>query len=186
MRPCDDCRLCCKLFPLPVLEKPAGVWCRHACARGCAIHGPSTPEICRQYDCFWREHDSLPESWRPDRIGIVVTEAGNVTIGDCQMPVVLFQQDDAPAVCSEALRDMIDHFVSRGFAVMIIRGIDARIEFDRMRYPDILAEEIEVALRYELSQDAEELKRLGAVGNEYRPLSRSEAKAACRNDRAAQ
>ncbi|MGO9112461.1 MAG: hypothetical protein ACLP9L_24790 [Thermoguttaceae bacterium] len=44
-------------------------------------------------------------------------------------------------------------------------------------------EDIEAALRYELSQDAEELKRLGAVGDDYRPLSRVEAEAACRKAR---
>ena len=71
----------------------------------------------------------------------------------------------------------------RGLAVMIIRGLEARIEFDRARWPGISADDIEAALRYELSQDAEELKRLGAVGDEYRPLSRDEAEAACRAER---
>ena len=80
MRPCGECQLCCKLFPVPVLEKPAGAWCRHSCAAGCAIHA-SRPEVCRQYDCYWRDHDDLPDNCRPDRIGVVVTEAGNVSVG---------------------------------------------------------------------------------------------------------
>ena len=184
MRPCGDCRLCCKVFPLPVLDKPAGAWCRHTAAAGCAIHGPRTPEVCRQYDCYWREHDALSESWRPDRIGIVVTEAGSVSVGHRLLPVVLFQEDFAEASWGGAARELLDHFVRRGVAVMMIHGLEARIEFDRGRYSGISADQIEAAVRYELSQDAEELKRLGAVGDEYRPLSRDEAEAACREDRA--
>jgi len=215
MRPCGDCRLCCKIFPLPVLEKAAGAWCRHAGASGCAIHGPQLPEVCRRYDCSWREHDVLSGAWRPDRIGIVVSEAGSVTVGHRLLPVVVFEVDfpeqpfqdppcgigvspasssiEVPPVLGgsetvsdashgDAARKLLDHFVSRGVAVMIIRGLEARIEFDRMRYDGISPGDIEVALRYELSQDAEELKRLGAVSDDFRPLSRDEAEAACRAD----
>ncbi len=142
------------------------------------------PEVCRQYDCYWREHDALCESWRPDRIGVVVTEAGSVTVGQCRLPVVLFQLETASeARRGEAVRELLDHFVSRGVAVMIIHGLDARVEFDQARWPGISAADIEAALRYELSQDAEELTRLGAVGDEYRPLSHAEAAAACREER---
>jgi hypothetical protein len=168
MRPCGDCRLCCKVFPLPVLEKPAGAWCRYSCAGGCAIHGLLMPEVCRRYDCFWREHDDLLESWRPDRIGIVVTESGNVTIGCHPLPVVLFEEDIAGASRCEAGREMLDRLISRGFAVMIIHGMDARIEFDGSRYPGVTVEEIESALRHRFSQDAELLKQLGAVGEDFR------------------
>ncbi len=168
-----------------MLDKPAGAWCRHAGAVGCAIHGPPVPDVCRQYDCFWREHDALSESWRPDRIGIVATEAGSVTVGHRLLPVVLLQEDFAGASRGGAARELLDHFLRQGVAVMIIHGEDARIEFDQTRYAGISAAEIEAALRYELSQDAEELKRLGAVSDEYRPLGREEAEAACRAERKA-
>jgi hypothetical protein len=200
---------------VPVLHKQAGAWCTHIIAQGCAIHGPGMPEICRQYDCVWREDDTLPDAWRPDRIGIVVTSAGNVTVGCDSLPVVLFHLDlpeeppcpaDNQGVPSEPggldvsfppdsleamfstnpsdAQGMLAHFVSRGAAVMIIRGLEARVEFDRGRWPEFLPEDIEEELRYELSQDAEELKRLGAVGDDYRALSREEAAAACRAERA--
>jgi hypothetical protein len=52
------------------------------------------------------------------------------------------------------------------------------IVYDRGRYTSISDAEIEVAFRYELSQDAEELKDLGAVNDDYRPLTWAEAKAA--------
>ena len=82
----------------------------------------------------------MSESWRPDRIGVVVTKAGSVMIGYRHLPVVLFQEDlgreplsdagGADAGAANAGRDLLDHFVWRGFAVMIIRGLEAQ---DRVR-----------------------------------------------------
>ena len=109
----------------------------------------------------------MSDAWRPDRIGIVVTEAGTVSVGLRLLPVVTFQEDlpgtlfraggaavggreaDAEAARLAAGREMLDHFLSRGVAVMIIQGSEARIEFDRSRYPGISAADIEAALRYE-------------------------------------
>jgi hypothetical protein len=182
MRPCGDCRVCCKLFPVPRLEKPAGEWCRHSCASGCAIHA-RRPEICRRYDCYWRDHDELPEECRPDRIGVVVTEAGSVMIGHYFLPAATFQEDFAGAAQAAEAARLLEWFVGQGFAVLVIHGLDSRLEFDRARYAGVSAEEIEAALRYELSRDADELQRLGAVDASYRKMSLDEATAACRKDR---
>ena len=170
MRPCGDCRLCCKLFPVPVLEKPAGEWCRHSCAGGCAIHGQGQPEVCRQYDCYWRDHDDLPDNCRPDRIGVVITEAGNVSASGHNIPVVTFQEDFAGAANGPEGAWLLARFVRRGFAVLVIHGLEARTEFDRDRYPGVSAEQIEAALLYAISQDADELRRLGAIDDSYLSL----------------
>jgi hypothetical protein len=180
MRPCGDCRLCCKLFPVPVLEKPAGEWCRHSCAGGCAIHGLGPPEVCRQYDCYWRDHDELPDGCRPDRIGVVITEAGNVGVGGHNIPVVTFQEDFAGAAKEPEGSQLLARFVRRGFAILVIHALGARTEFDRDRYPGVSAEQIEAALLYEISQDADELRRLGAVDDSYQKMTLDEARAACR------
>ena len=38
-RACGALHLCCKVYALPELEKPPGVWCRHCTpGKGCAIH----------------------------------------------------------------------------------------------------------------------------------------------------
>ncbi len=201
MRPCGECQLCCKLFPVPVLEKPAGAWCRHSCAAGCAIHA-SRPEVCRQYDCYWRDHDDLPDNCRPDRIGVVVTEAGNVSVGKegdsphlperpagccAQMGTVPFfrPRGDLPGRFRRcrggpAAARLLAHFLRRGFAALVIHGLMARTEFDRARYPGVSAEDIEAALLYEFSQDADELRRLGAVDDSYQRMTFDEARAACR------
>ncbi len=184
MRGCGECQLCCKLFPVPVLDKPAGAWCRHSCAGGCAIHGPRQPEVCRQYDCYWRDHDELPDECRPDRIGVVVTEAGNVTAGKHNLPVVIIQEDFADAGAGRRLR-LLDWFVRRGFAALVIYGLQSRTEFDAARYVGVSPEMIDAALLYEISQDADELRRLGAVDDSYRKLSFDEAAAVCRREREA-
>ena len=75
---------------------------------------------------------------------------------------------------------MLARFVRRGFAVLVIHGLEARTEFDRARYPGVSAEDIEAALLYEISQDAEELRRLGAVDDSYQKMTWDEAVAACR------
>jgi hypothetical protein len=162
MRPCGPCQLCCKLFPVPVLDKPAGQWCRHSCARGCAIHA-ERPEICRQYDCYWRDHDDLPDACRPDRIGVVVTERGTVNVSYYFLPVVTLQEDFPGAALGPDAAQLLESFIRQGFAVFIIHGPDARIEFDRARYPGVSSEMIEAALREEHTRDAGELVRLGAV-----------------------
>ena len=180
MRRCGECQLCCKLFPVPVLDKPAGAWCRHSCAGGCAIHGPRQPEICRRYDCYWRDHEEVPDACRPDRIGVVVTEAGNVMVGVNFIPVVTMHEDFAGTAQGPEAAQLLDWFVRQGFAVLVIHGLESRTEFDAVRYPGVSAEMIEAALRYEFSQDADELRRLGAVDESFRKLTLDEALEACR------
>jgi hypothetical protein len=170
---------------VPVLNKPAGEWCQHSCADGCAIHGPRQPEICLAYDCYWRDHDELPEACRPDRIGLVITESGTAMVGHHFLPVVTMQEDFAGAARGVEAAELVAWFVGQGFAAVIIHGSDARVEFDPVRYAGVDANDIESALRYELSQDADELRRLGAVDESYRSLSLAEATAACRAKRQA-
>ena len=183
MRVCGECQLCCKLFPVPALDKLAGDWCRHSCAGGCAIHGPRQPEVCRQYDCYWRDHDELPDECRPDRIGIVVTEIGYVLVYGSFLPVVTFQEVFEGAGRGIEAARLLERFVRDGFAVMVIRGPASRLEFDRARYQGVSDEAIEAALRYELSQDADKLRRLGAVDGTFQKLSLDEALASCRKER---
>jgi hypothetical protein len=65
-RACGSCTLCCKLFPVPELEKPAGRWCRHiAQGRGCGIH-ETRPPVCRAFWCQWIENPDLGPEWKPE------------------------------------------------------------------------------------------------------------------------
>ncbi len=66
-RQCGSCTLCCKVYDVPVLQKPKGKWCGHcAPGRGCGIHA-ARPEFCREFQCMWILDARLGDEWRPDR-----------------------------------------------------------------------------------------------------------------------
>jgi hypothetical protein len=70
---CGSCTLCCKLFPVPELEKPAGRWCRHiAQGRGCGIH-LTRPPVCRAFNCQWLHNPDLGPEWKPERSRFVLS-----------------------------------------------------------------------------------------------------------------
>ena len=175
MRTCGGCRLCCKVFPLPVLDKPGDEWCKFADAAGCSVHDDGQPAVCREYACYWLEHEEWPEEYRPDRIDIVVTDRGTLAVGGEAVSVLLFNQDHAQASRRRPARTLIGQMVAQGVAVMLLCGPKLRVAYDRTRYPAISAEDIVVALRVDQSRDAEELKQLGAVADDYRPLTQEEA-----------
>jgi hypothetical protein len=175
MRKCGECRLCCNVFPLPVLDKPAGRWCHLLGPGGCTVHDLGQPEVCSQYACYWLEHEGLPEEARPDRLGLVVTERGTVTVGGHELTVLVINLLKPDSDRSPAAQAMLSDFLADGMAALLLHGPDMRIVYDRTRYPSIRPEDIEAAFRYESSRDAEELRRLGAVGESFRPLIRAEA-----------
>jgi hypothetical protein len=52
-RTCGACSLCCKVYSIAELNKPAGQWCPHlARGPGCTIY-KSRPQDCRQFFCAW-------------------------------------------------------------------------------------------------------------------------------------
>jgi len=65
--------MCCKLFHIPALDKPAGRWCGHwAAGKGCGIH-PDRPDQCRQFFCLWLSDPTVPDVWKPDHSRIVLS-----------------------------------------------------------------------------------------------------------------
>ena len=177
MRQCGACRICCKVFPLPIFGKLEGQWCKFLSSSGCAIHDHRQPEICRQYACYWLDHEELPEEFRPDRIGIVVTECGSISVAGEVLPVCVLNQSEPEACRVSRAAALIDSMVARGWVLLVVYRTDMHIAYDRNRYVSISEAEIEVAFRYERSQDADELKSLGAVNENYRPLTWTEAEA---------
>jgi hypothetical protein len=72
-RACGTCTLCCKVFDVPELEKPAGEWCRHCSpGRGCGIHA-TRPDHCRSFHCLWMTQGWLGPEWKPERSKMVLT-----------------------------------------------------------------------------------------------------------------
>jgi hypothetical protein len=167
--------MCCKVFPLPILGKAENQWCGFLSPSGCGIHGHGQPEVCRQYACYWLEHEEMAEPCRPDRIGVVATESGSVSVAGELLPILVLNQSEPGACQAPRVQTWIDRMTANGWVLLLIYGPDMQIAYDRNRYPSISEAEIEVAFRYERSQDAEELKGLGAVNDDYRPLTRAEA-----------
>lgn len=135
------------------------------------------PDVCREYACYWLEHEEMPDESRPDRIGIVVTESGTITVGDQSLGVLLLNQSHPGARNRRKAQSLIDQVVARGMVGLVLHGPDMQIVYDRTRYASISPRDIQVAFRHAQSQDAEELKRLGAVSDDYQPLTREEADA---------
>jgi hypothetical protein len=169
--------MCCKVFPLPVLGKAENQWCRHLSARGCSIHGHGQPEVCRGYVCYWLDHAEVPDAYRPDRIGIVVTECGTIPIAGSVLPVFVLNQSEPGACQGQAAKTLIDDMLAKGCVLFVIYGPDAQIAYDRNRWTAISAKQIEAAFRHERFRDAEELKRLGAVDEDYGSLTGEGAEA---------
>ena len=65
-RSCGTCNLCCKVYWIKELGKPAGTWCVH-CVRGsgCGIHA-ARPRSCRDFFCSWLVDPNLGPEWKPE------------------------------------------------------------------------------------------------------------------------
>lgn len=75
MRRCGSCNACCVYLPIPAGEvsrgpKPAGTPCPRLRAGGCEIYA-ERPALCHSFSCAWLGDTNWPESWRPDRSGLL-------------------------------------------------------------------------------------------------------------------
>lgn len=87
-RNCGECTLCCKLLPVPELEKLAGARCAHHRAhKGCAIY-KKRPLSCRVWSCEWLNGGDMAAGLsRPDRAHYVI---------DCMPDFVTMTYPDSP------------------------------------------------------------------------------------------
>jgi hypothetical protein len=64
--------MCCKTLTIKEVEKPPGVWCRHAApGKGCGIY-ESRPPVCRSFYCHWMLNPNLGPEWKPDKAKFVL------------------------------------------------------------------------------------------------------------------
>src|SRR3569833_40179 len=84
-RACGSCTLCCKVMAIDELAKPAGTWCPNcSVGSGCRVYGAHPPS-CRAFTCQWLVQPGLPDSYRPDRVKVVLAlqEPGPVLVAHC-------------------------------------------------------------------------------------------------------
>jgi hypothetical protein len=84
-RRCGDCRLCCRLLPVPLLRKAAGERCRYSRhGKGCTIY-EQRPDVCRTWSCRWLADPTTTAIPRPDRAHYVIDlEYDYVTMQDAE------------------------------------------------------------------------------------------------------
>lgn len=74
---CGTCSLCCKLPPVPAIEKPGFKWCKHAkpgSNHSCTIYDHK-PSDCTWWNCYYLDclvSGQTPPFDRPDRTHYVV------------------------------------------------------------------------------------------------------------------
>ena len=118
MRECGGCNLCCEIFYIDVLAKPANVWCKH-CERGvgCKIYA-MRPQPCREFRCAWLMSPDMADRYRPDRIGLFVTGSNDpnvlVVMVDPDRPDA-WQEGDGSKVVEYCVREL-------GKQVLIVAG----------------------------------------------------------------
>lgn len=75
MRKCGPCAVCCKVFHIEELNKPAGVPCFNLHKQGyrCTIY-EDRPQACSEYFCAWARGAgaAVNHKDRPDTCGVIV------------------------------------------------------------------------------------------------------------------
>jgi hypothetical protein len=72
-RECGTCTLCCKVYDVPALNKPAGKWCNHCTpGKGCGIR-ETLPDHCRSFYCLYMTEAWLAPEWKPEVSKFVIT-----------------------------------------------------------------------------------------------------------------
>lgn len=112
---CGSCTACCRVFDIPQLEKPAGVWCQHCnVGKGCKIY-EARPEPCVDFECLWlisqkrpEQVQRMPMSLRPDRCKVVFSPST-----DERVMAALTMPGDPTAWRRPAVREVIDALVKR-------------------------------------------------------------------------
>jgi hypothetical protein len=81
-RSCGTCSLCCKLYTIEEIEKPADKWCQHCKPGngGCGIYA-DRPLSCSNFACNWLVMPSMGDEWFPAKSKMVAVMAtvGNTT-----------------------------------------------------------------------------------------------------------
>ncbi len=112
---CGGCTLCCKLFDIPDLHKPAYTKCEHCIENvGCNIYN-NRPRCCRGFNCAWLQNVGAPIELRPDKCKIIFEKISDD---------VFFGTQDADFPMTQMGKNQIIAFNNQGYSVVLsVKGI---------------------------------------------------------------
>lgn len=105
---CGGCTVCCDLFEVAELQKPANTQCKF-CKKGCTIHS-TRPQVCRDYECAYYQNDSAHIDLRPDNCKMVFEKMSERLFYGLQHP---------DYEITDVARSQIAAFVNQGFSVIV-------------------------------------------------------------------
>lgn len=121
-RKCGECSLCCKALRVDPLDKPTGVWCKHA-RPGCGIY-ETRPEECQNFNCLWLL-GLFEDKDRPDKVGGVFWYADG-RLEDENLGVIpivnVNESHEGAALANERGRQMMLELVRKGYFVQTASG----------------------------------------------------------------
>lgn len=130
-RRCGDCQLCCKLLPMPELNKADNTRCQHQQAsHGCKIYA-RRPSSCRLWSCRWLAMNDTADMRRPDRVHYVldpipdyITVVNNATGAEQIVPCIQIWVDPRfpHAHRDPALRAYLERRAADGWVGMVRLG----------------------------------------------------------------
>jgi hypothetical protein len=120
LRSCGDCTLCCKVFDVPVMNKPRDKWCQKCQpGKGCAIW-QDRPEFCRDFHCLWVKDVRLEPQWQPNHCKFVMNWAGEKQLNITCDPGSPMAYRREPFFAS--LKDSARRFASEEKHILIFTG----------------------------------------------------------------
>lgn len=108
---CDGCTLCCELFPVEWLNKPALTTCKYMCSAGCAIHATKDVE-CKDFKCAYVQMEKVNVALRPDNCNVIFEKLSNN---------LFYGTENPNASMSDVAKGQINAFIQQGFSVIIAK-----------------------------------------------------------------
>lgn len=107
---CGGCTLCCELFPVKELKKPANINCQFCVVKeGCSIH-EDRPNACRDFFCAYAQSPNVPIELRPDKSNVIFEKMSDqLFIGTL----------DARYELTDFAMGQINSFIKQGFSVIL-------------------------------------------------------------------
>lgn len=116
---CDGCTLCCTLFPVKWLNKPALKKCMYIRDNGCSIHRDK-PNECSDFNCAYAMNKKVDRKFRPDQCGIVFEKLTDD---------IFFGTIDPEREIMDTAKRQISSFLQQGFSVVLAHVRESRNRF---------------------------------------------------------